>query len=569
MTERKTRKEIRNKPRRLIWNNDGSDMLGPAYATGAWPPLKSIKHFIDNLMRYTENTEVDALFYCGHTNEPDWEHPQKNIEVLGPTPIKHAVDFAHKNEMEFFYAIRMNDTHASYFPPKGSYWPPFRLNHPEFLLANVSKEEFRKKYTPWISQFLDEAEQRKKEKLFDKDPEYEINLRRRSVEAHPLADVLKREGKYSRDLWSWAGYNYARPEVRTHYLDIIRGACERYNLEGIELDWLRMPMFFELGQERRNIPIMNNFVRQIRKCLDEYGKKRGRPILLAMRIPDTIDLSLSVGLDPETWAREGIVDFFMAGSGLMPFSIPMSEWVDLGRKYDVKIYGCLDRIHPIFHDGRPKFDTRNPEIKDRASNNASVYAAAYRFWKAGVDGIYLFDWHTHHGPTDPKDYGTVPKVSDVKTLKNAPKLYQVDPGFPVRPGQGALAPGCLTGQLPCAFTTKSDSNYTILTIDIADTPKSTNKIMLLTQWTDNPDPKTVKWYFNNTLISTIQEIEDFIASDELADSGNLSKEAWLGYNVPPRVLKKGLNALKVVIQPKKNETSEKILELLQVRIAIS
>ena len=72
--------------------------------------------------------------------------------------------------MEFFYAIRMNDTHASYFPPKGSYWPPFRLNHHEFLLANVSKEEFRKKYTPWISQFLDEAEQRKKEKLFDKDP---------------------------------------------------------------------------------------------------------------------------------------------------------------------------------------------------------------------------------------------------------------------------------------------------------------------------------------------------------------------------------------------------------------
>ena len=71
-----------HKPRRLIWNNDGSDMLGPAYATGAWPPLKSVKHFIDNLMRYTENSEIDALFYCGHTNEPDWEHPQKNRYLL-------------------------------------------------------------------------------------------------------------------------------------------------------------------------------------------------------------------------------------------------------------------------------------------------------------------------------------------------------------------------------------------------------------------------------------------------------------------------------------------------------
>ena len=96
-----------------------------------------------------------------------------------------------------------------------------------------------------------------------------------------------------------------------------------------------------------------------------------------------------------------------------------------------------------------------------------------------------------------------------------------------------------------------------------------NKIMLLTQWTNNPDPKIVNWYFNNTLISTIEEIEDFIASDEFADSGKLSKQSWVGFNVPPRVIKKGLNSLKVVIQPKKTETSETILELLQVRIAIS
>ena len=80
------------------------------------------------------------------------------------------------------------------------------------------------------------------------------------------------------------------------------------------------------------------------------------------------------------------------------------------------------------------------------------------------------------------------------------------------------------GKMRLYFTTKTDSNYTILTIDIADNPKSMNKIMLLTQWTNNPDPKIVNWYFNNTLISTIEEIEDFIASDEFADSGKLSKQ---------------------------------------------
>ena len=62
---------------------------------------------------------------------------------------------------------------------------------------------------------------------------------------------------------------------------MIEGACERYDLDGVELDWARHYGFFKVGQERRNVSVMNDFVHQVRQRLDYYGERRGRPVLLA------------------------------------------------------------------------------------------------------------------------------------------------------------------------------------------------------------------------------------------------------------------------------------------------
>lgn len=562
---------------KVIWNNDGSDMVGPACARGTWPrPVESAQQFIDTLMRFLEGTEVDAIFYNGHTNEPDWEHPSKNIEVLGPNPLSHVVDFAHNNGMEFFYSIRMNDTHASYFPPNISYWPPFRLKHPELLLANATRKEFENKYMPWVMRFINlEEERARKGDVASNVLGDQSELRRRVIEEHPLKDVINRRGLFSRDLWSWTAYNYAYPEVRARYLDVVEGACQRYDLEGVELDWIRMPIFFKLGEERRNIPIMNDFVRQVRQCLDHYGEKRGRPILLATRVPDTVDLSLSVGLDPESWAREGWVNLFMAGSGLMPFSVPMADWVQLGHQHGIRVYGCIDRILPIFRTGRPKFDVRDPDIiDDLPSNYDAVHAASNRFWKAGVDGIYFYDWHTHHGPTDPQEYGTLPKVGAPRPLECANKLYQIDPDFPVRPGQGALANACLPGQVPRAFITQSGPATARFSLDIADDPDAVASVTLLTQWKQDMDPKSIIWQFNNRLLSASsvrdsgKEWLDIKTGLPPEPGADLTWLSWTELDVPKSFLIKGLNTLQVTVQPTEQDNSGDPVELLQIRVSI-
>ncbi len=104
------RTKARQQRRPIIWNNDGSDIQSIAYAGGKWPnPLESVEQFWGGTLRFLEGTPVETILYCAHTNEPDWEFPKKYIEVLGPNPVQHVVDFARKHQKEFFYSIRMND----------------------------------------------------------------------------------------------------------------------------------------------------------------------------------------------------------------------------------------------------------------------------------------------------------------------------------------------------------------------------------------------------------------------------------------------------------------------------
>jgi len=62
-------------------------------------------------------------------------------------------------------------------------------------------------------------------------------------------------------------------------------ACRRYDLDGVELDWLRYPDFFRKGEV--NVATMTAFVREARGILDEAAKRRGHPLRLVSRVPVT------------------------------------------------------------------------------------------------------------------------------------------------------------------------------------------------------------------------------------------------------------------------------------------
>jgi len=96
--------------------------------------------------------------------------------------------------------------------------------------------------------------------------------------------VIKRRGGASRDRYFWAGYDWFVPEVRAHFLEVIEGACQRYDLDGIELDWGRHPGYFKFGDEQRHVSVMNDLCGWSNSGLQRLAQKRGRPILLCVRV---------------------------------------------------------------------------------------------------------------------------------------------------------------------------------------------------------------------------------------------------------------------------------------------
>ena len=219
--------------------------------------------------------------------------------------------------------------------------------------------------------------------------------------------------------------------------------------------------------------------RHIRRRLEYHGKKRGRPILLAVRVPDTPERALAIGLDVQTWVSSGWVDLLIAGNGVSAFAIPVSDWVQLAHEHGVAVYGCIQHMK--------HFD--NPEM---------IRAAAYRYWNKGVDGIYFFNHFV------PDEYGVLNEVGEPTGLTDLDKVYQID--HDVARGQnGTIVPG----QLPLDFTFESGAASASLHLEIADEPKRASAVQVLTQWSLELDLGRIEWELCGEALSNPSKLLDY------------------------------------------------------------
>ena len=102
-------------------------------------------------------------------------------------------------------------------------------------------------------------------------------------------------------------FDYAEPAVRERELKLIDELLERYDMDGVELDWQREAFCFRPGGEYEGIEILNEFTREVAKRVKKAAEKRGHEILLSARVLADPEDSLEMGLDAATWAREGLV----------------------------------------------------------------------------------------------------------------------------------------------------------------------------------------------------------------------------------------------------------------------
>ncbi len=520
-----SRQEMRNRKRRIIWNNDSADLSVTAnYNTqgaewGAGKPgyehfpsrFESVDDFLGVRMKgKLEGTQVDSIFYLGYCSMPNWEFPTENTRLIGPDPLKHVVDYAHSNGMEFFYSLIMNDIHHAVH--QGTFmWSKFRLENLHLLQGKVDRKWFEEEVLPWV---------------------------RGETDKHPLTDALEAgrrlfvpyEGKRPGDFRTWVAYDWGRREVRDYVLGVVKEACRRYDLEGIEFDWGRTPPFFKT-EHRANGPVMTDFMRQVRLWLDEWGRQRGRPVLLATRVPNSPTESLDLGLDVGMWLREGLIDILVAGLGSRPFSYPLGEWVRMGHEHGVPVYGCIENGLP----GQAKKEV--------------IRATAQRYWETGADGVYLYN-HFYEKRVDvamlgwparaPQD--TLYDIGDPARLRRLDKTYCVDT-------YAGLA------GLPARLSTESGPSRTRLTFEIAEDPAEASHVILQVQWAADTDIRRVSLCLNGAPIASGRS---FVQENESDDQNWYAHEATS--------LRKGVNTLEVTAQPS-DAGADKLL-LKQVRAAI-
>ena len=170
------------------------------------------------------------------------------------------------------------------------------------------------------------------------------------------------------------GINYAFPEVREYMQRIIFETFERFDVDGVELDYMRHPGVFRSDEAYQNRYLMTDLIERVHDRLEEVGAERGRDLKLAVRVPPTLADSVRIGLDVERWIRDGLVDIVTVGGGFIPFETPIKKFVEAAEETGCLIYGCIEATRHMDDD--------------------AVRALAARWLSHGATGIYLYNFYT-------------------------------------------------------------------------------------------------------------------------------------------------------------------------------
>ena len=184
------------------------------------------------------------------------------------------------------------------------------------------------------------------------------------------------------------GFDFSHEPVRELYMSLIREVLERYDADGLELDWMRFPYHFKPGQEQAGLKILTDFTREVRQLTKAWTERRGHAVELAARVPSTPDMAAALGMDAVRWVQEGLVDVLIPTSTWMPTDtdMPMEVWRErIGENAPAF---TLAAGADLYVQGVPGGSL----MKDTLESQRGFTAAMLH---RGADCIYLFNHFNH------------------------------------------------------------------------------------------------------------------------------------------------------------------------------
>ncbi len=203
--------------------------------------------------------------------------------------------------------------------------------------------------------------------------------------------VAKENGWMIGDRYGYFGHclDYGCEPVRARMLSFIGEILDKYDIFGLELDFMREIFSFDYLSNPNCRDQMNGFISDVRALCMKAGARRGHPVRLMVRVPRSIEDAYVFGFDVGAWVRNGWIDAIVPTPRweIVDDAIPVAAWKALVGE-DVAVFPGLE-ILCVNHSML-------------THETAKAYSAAWN--TQGADGLY-FNNHDYATPEHVKVYG--------------------------------------------------------------------------------------------------------------------------------------------------------------------
>lgn len=224
--------------------------------------------------------------------------------------------------------------------------------------------------------------------------------------------------------WDQGVFNWAVPEVREQKLAFIREICEKYDIAGLELDFLRHLSYFRQEEttpaERR--VIMTGFVSQVRDILDRTVHS-GQRRWLCVRVPSLLEMNDAAGIDLAGFVEAGV------------------DMINLSSSYFTCQATDLPRVRQLLPETPLYLEMAHTPMTGKAlagsgtqvyqrTTDEQFYTTAHLAYTQGADGVSLFNfvYYREHqlpelGPFHEPPFHVLPRLDDKDWLACQSQWY--------------------------------------------------------------------------------------------------------------------------------------------------
>ena len=320
----------------------------------------------------------------------------------------------------------------------------------------------------WVGQLVNETRRRKLEVFW--------NHRISEVEVLPEGGLSKQphplkighpDWVVPASWWPQGMWNLASAGLRGHKVAVLREIAMRFDLDGIQIDFARHVPCLPVGRQWEMREHVTEFMRMVRRMLMEVAQQRGRPFLLAARVPQTLAGCHADGFDVKAWADQHLVDVLTLGSRTMDVDVE-------GLRAAV---GDAVQLQPCFDDHHATDGYRYAPIEFLRG----VFA---NHFQRGANSVVTFNWSIATpdvakavgGEIAPLTHQAAFKeVGDPRTMAGKDKFFAVE-----RRGGYPWADGFFNRNdtAPLPLTLGDDGKPAKLTLHVSDAPSANASLTL-------------------------------------------------------------------------------------------